>query len=91
MGIFPSIELVLIVGQESDDGVGGEESALRGLEEGEGVEGGNGGEVGCGFVGDLLDGDIEGIDDGFDFAVAMVDCGLCAVVEFHLVVDMGDI
>ena len=83
MSILSSIELVLKVGQESDDGVGGEESAFRGLEEGEGVEGGNGGEVGGGFVGDLLDGDFEGVDDSLDFAVAVVDCGLCAVVEFH--------
>lgn len=34
-------------------------------------------------MGDLLDGDFEGVDDGFDFAVTVVDGGLCAVVEFH--------
>lgn len=34
-------------------------------------------------MGDLLDGDFEGVDDGFDFAVTVVDGSLRAVVEFH--------
>lgn len=83
MRVLATIELVLRVGQESDDGVGWEECALRGLEKGKGVEGWDGGEIGGGLVGDLLDGDLEGVDDGFDFAVTVVDGGLCAVVEFH--------
>lgn len=85
MNTLPTVELVLSVGQVPDDGVGGEEGSFWGLEQGKCVEGGDGAQVGGGLVGHFLDMDAEGVDRGFDLSVAVVDGGLCAEVQFHLV------
>ena len=56
---------------------------MRGLKEWKGVEWGDGGEVGSGFVRDFLELDFEGVDDGLNFSVPVVDGGLGAEVQFH--------
>lgn len=57
---------------------------MWGLEEWEGVEGRDGGEISGGFVEDLFYRDFEGVDDGFDFSVSVVDGGFGAEVQFHV-------
>ena len=71
------------VGEESDDGVGWEEGALRSLKEREWVEEGDGSEVGGGFVGEFIDWSFKGVNDGLNFSVSVIDSGLSAEVQFH--------
>ncbi len=73
------------VSEESDDGVGWEEGALRSLKERKWVEEGDGSEVGGGFVGKFIDRGFKGVDDGLDFSVSVIDSGLSAEVQFHWV------
>lgn len=48
-----AIKLLGAVGQESDDGIGGEEGSLRGLQDGEGVSSGSFGDGGLLVEGDF--------------------------------------
>jgi hypothetical protein len=80
-----SIELVACSSSEiSDDGVGGEEGSLRGLEQRQSVEDGNGCKVRVGVVRDLLDFEFEGVDDSLDLSVSAVGGSFCAEVKFHV-------
>ena len=78
-----SVEFVFGGGEVPDDGVGGEEGALFGLEEGQGVEDGDAGEVGVGVVLDVGHVDFEGVDDGFYLSVPAVGDAVVAEVELH--------
>jgi hypothetical protein len=81
-----SVELVLVRGgKEADDGVGGEEGALRGFEEGEGVEDRDVGEISVSVVLDLLDFNFEGVDHSLYLSVSAVSDGVVAEVQLHVV------
>ena len=34
-------------------------------------------------MGEFIDGGFEGVDDGLDFSVSVIDSGLSAEVQFH--------
>jgi hypothetical protein len=83
MGILPTVKLVLRVSQEPNDGIWWEKGSLRSLEKGEGVEEGDGREIGGCFMGYLINRYFEGINDSLDFSISVVDRGFGAVVQFH--------
>ena len=78
-----SVEFVFGGSKVPDDGVRGEEGALFGFEEGEGVEDGDVGEVRVGVVLNVGHVDFEGVDDRFYLSVPAVGDAVVAEVELH--------
>jgi hypothetical protein len=50
-------------GQESDDGIGGEEGSLGSFQKRESIEDGDGGKIDCGIMGNFHNLEFECIDD----------------------------